>query len=90
MERGDKAMSNHWASIQLTCNKWHGIQEEVMACPESGVNVERLESSTDTDIKFLHMFTRIESCEKWAKVWLALAKAKDGVYNPDAPASVAA
>ncbi|KAE8774055.1 putative methionyl-tRNA synthetase [Hordeum vulgare] len=41
MQRGDKAMSNHRASIQLACHKWHGIQEEVMARPESGANIER-------------------------------------------------
>ena len=34
------------------------------------------------------MFTRIESCEKWTKVRLALAKAKDA-YNPDALAPAA-
>ncbi|CAM0945961.1 unnamed protein product [Alopecurus aequalis] len=28
---------------------------------------------------------RLESCEKWKEVRLALAKTKDGVYNPDTP-----
>ncbi|KAE8783911.1 putative methionyl-tRNA synthetase [Hordeum vulgare] len=45
----------------------------------------RRDSGTDADFKFLHVFTKIESCKKWAEVRLALAKAKDGVYNPDAP-----
>ncbi|XP_044975983.1 uncharacterized protein LOC123443598 [Hordeum vulgare subsp. vulgare] len=100
MECGDKAMSNHWASIQQACNKWHVIQEEVMSRPESGANVEpqmvrmfemfRRDSNTDADFKFLHVFTRIESCEKWAEARLALAKAKDDVHNPDAPISWAA
>ncbi|KAE8804296.1 putative methionyl-tRNA synthetase [Hordeum vulgare] len=49
---------------------------------ESGV-----ELCTDADFKFLHVFTKIESCEKWAVVRLALAKAKDDVYNPDTPVS---
>ncbi|CAM0879536.1 unnamed protein product [Alopecurus aequalis] len=40
-ERGEKAMANHWAVIQQACNKWHGIQEEVVARPESGANIER-------------------------------------------------
>ena len=40
MDRGDKAMANHWETIQQACNKWHGIQEEVAARPESGTNLE--------------------------------------------------
>ncbi|KAE8771010.1 putative methionyl-tRNA synthetase [Hordeum vulgare] len=32
----------------------------------------------------------IESCEKWAEVRLAVAKAKDDMYNPDSPVSGAA
>ncbi|KAE8791333.1 putative methionyl-tRNA synthetase [Hordeum vulgare] len=94
MDRGDKPMANHWATIQQSCNKWHRIQEEVIACPESGANVERQmvrmfdmyrPNNNDAEFKFLHVFTRIESCEKWTGVQLALAKAKDGVYNLDAP-----
>ncbi|KAI5014703.1 hypothetical protein ZWY2020_056093 [Hordeum vulgare] len=85
MKHGDKAKSNHWASIQLACHKWHGIQEEVMARPENGADVERhtfrRDNGNNADFKFLHVLTRIESCEKWAEVRLALAKAKDGVYN---------
>ncbi|KAE8789914.1 putative methionyl-tRNA synthetase [Hordeum vulgare] len=50
----------------------------------------RRASGTDADFKFLHVFTRIESCEKWVEVRLALAKAKDGMYNMDAPVSGAA
>ncbi|KAE8808279.1 putative methionyl-tRNA synthetase [Hordeum vulgare] len=91
MEQGDKAMSNYWASIQLTCNKWHEIQEEVMARPKSSANIKRQmvrmfkmfrrDNDTDADFKFFHVFTRIESCEKRAAVRLAPAKAKDDVYN---------
>ncbi|KAE8778065.1 putative methionyl-tRNA synthetase [Hordeum vulgare] len=33
------------------------------------------------------LFTRIESCEKWTDCRLALAKAKDDIYNLAAPAS---
>ena len=39
--------------------------------------------NNDGEFKFLHVFTRIESCEKWKEVRLALAKTKDDVYNPD-------
>ncbi|KAE8785736.1 putative methionyl-tRNA synthetase [Hordeum vulgare] len=97
MKRGDKAMSNHWESIQEACNKWNGIREEVMARPESGTNVAQhmirmfetfcRDSNTDADFKFIHVFTRIKSFEKWVEVRLALAKFEDDVYNPDAPIS---
>ena len=40
MQRGSKAMANHWALIQMACNKWHGIVEEIAAHPESGANIE--------------------------------------------------
>ncbi|KAE8791214.1 putative methionyl-tRNA synthetase [Hordeum vulgare] len=35
--------------------------------------------------KFLHVFSRIKSCEKWREVRLALHKAKES-YNSDMPA----
>ncbi|CAM0881035.1 unnamed protein product [Alopecurus aequalis] len=91
---GEKAMANHWAAIQQACNKWHSIQEEVRNRPQSGSNVEQRmvhmfdmyrRDNNYAEFKFLHVFTRIESCEKWKEVHLALAKTKDGVYNPDAP-----
>ncbi|KAE8797369.1 putative methionyl-tRNA synthetase [Hordeum vulgare] len=40
MDRSDKAMMNHWATIQTAYNKWHGIVEEVVARPESGANID--------------------------------------------------
>ncbi|KAE8819713.1 putative methionyl-tRNA synthetase [Hordeum vulgare] len=73
MDHGEKAMSNYWAAIQQACNEWHGIQEEVMARPVTNANFERRmvrmfrmlrRDNNDQDFKFLHMFTRIESCEK--------------------------
>jgi hypothetical protein len=36
--------------------------------------------------KYLNVFVRIESCEKWTTVRRNLAKNKDEQYNPDAPA----
>ncbi|KAE8768851.1 putative methionyl-tRNA synthetase [Hordeum vulgare] len=92
MDRGEKAMSNRWPTIQTACNKWHGIVEEVAARLESGANVEgqmiRMftmyrTDNKDQEFKFLHMFSRIESCEKWREVRLALDRAKE-TYNPDA------
>ncbi|KAE8766316.1 putative methionyl-tRNA synthetase [Hordeum vulgare] len=73
MERGNKAMSNHWVTIQTACNKWHGIIEEVIARPKNGANIEgrmvRMfgmyrQDNNDQEFKFLHVFSRIESCEK--------------------------
>jgi hypothetical protein len=48
--------------------------------------------SNNTDgqtFKYLNVFTRIESCEKWADVCWNLAKNNDEQYNPDAPALAA-
>jgi S-adenosylhomocysteine hydrolase len=53
MERGEKAMANHWATIQQACSKWHGIQEETKARLESGSNIER-------KVSFLSLFHRRE------------------------------
>jgi hypothetical protein len=46
----------------------------------------------DTDgqtFKYLNVFARIETCEKWAEVRRNLSKNKDEEYNPDAPAAAA-
>jgi hypothetical protein len=46
----------------------------------------------DTDgqtFKYLNVFARIETCEKWAEVRRILSKNKDEQYNPDAPAATA-
>jgi hypothetical protein len=39
--------------------------------------------------KYLNVFTRIETCEKWTEVCRNLSKNKDEQYNPDAPAAAA-
>jgi hypothetical protein len=39
--------------------------------------------------KYLNVFARIETCEKWAEVRQNLSKNKDEQYNPDAPAAAA-
>ncbi|XP_048544935.1 uncharacterized protein LOC125523912 [Triticum urartu] len=92
MQRGSKAMANHWGRIQLACNKWHGIVEEVAARPESGASVEdqllRMFAmyrgdNQDADFKHLHVYKRIDKCEKWAEVRRALGKAKE-TYKPNA------
>ncbi|KAE8778311.1 putative methionyl-tRNA synthetase [Hordeum vulgare] len=80
LDRGDKAMANHWTTIQTTCNKWHGIVEEMVRM----FGMYR-QDNNDQEFKFLHVFSRIESCEKWREVRLALAKSKE-TYNPDASA----
>jgi hypothetical protein len=44
MDRNPSKMSHHWGFIQQACNKWHGIQQEVMDCQESGTSIEDLVS----------------------------------------------
>ena len=42
------------------------------------------QDSSDQEFKYLHVFKRIEKCEKSADVRHTLAKAKE-TYKPDAP-----
>ncbi|XBJ10026.1 hypothetical protein VPH35_014983 [Triticum aestivum] len=93
MQRSSKAMANHWGRIQGACNKWNGVVEEVAAHPESGASVEdqllRMfalyrQSNRDAEFKYLHVYKRIDKCEKWAEVRRTLDKAKE-TYKPDAP-----
>jgi hypothetical protein len=30
MDRNPSGMSHRWGIIQAACNKWHGIQQEIM------------------------------------------------------------
>nr|XP_020168005.1 uncharacterized protein LOC109753517 [Aegilops tauschii subsp. strangulata] len=93
LQRGAKAMANHWGLIHAACNKWHVIVEEIAARPESDANVEdqllrmfalyRLGNS-DQEFKYLHVYKRIDKCEKWAEVRRTLDKAKE-TYKPDTP-----
>ena len=34
------------------------------------------------EFKFIHVFARIEKCDKWAETRADLAKAKNGTYVP--------
>ena len=38
------------------------------------------------EFKFIIVFSRLESCEKWKELRLQLSKTKNGIYDPDAPA----
>ncbi|KAE8780445.1 putative methionyl-tRNA synthetase [Hordeum vulgare] len=91
-------MANHWSTIQTACNKCHGIVEEVATSPESGANVKGQmlrvlamyrADNEDQEFRFLHVFSWIDSGEKWREVRLALDKAKE-TYNLNAPAPAAA
>ena len=42
------------------------------------------QSNNEAEFKYLHVFKRIDKCEKWAEVRRTLAKAKE-TYKPDAP-----
>ena len=41
-------------------------------------------SNSDAEFKYLHVYKRIDKCEKWAEVRRTLDKAKE-TYKPDAP-----
>ena len=47
------------------------------------------EDNDDVEFKFVHVFARIETCEKWADVRTALAKA-NAPFDPNAMATPAA
>ena len=42
------------------------------------------QSNSDAEFKYLHVYKRIDMCEKWAEVRRTLDKAKE-TYKPDAP-----
>jgi hypothetical protein len=44
MDCNPSGMSHRWGLIQQACNKWHGIQQEVMDRQESGTSIEDLVS----------------------------------------------
>jgi len=44
------------------------------------------QDNEDVKFKFIHVFTRIEMCEKWRETLIALAKAKNTTYDPSQPA----
>ena len=43
------------------------------------------QGNNDAEFKYLHVYKRIDKCEKWAEVRRTLEKAKE-TYKPDAPA----
>ena len=47
------------------------------------------QDNSDQEFKYLHVFKRIDKCEKWADIWRTLTKAKE-TYKPDAPTPGAA
>ena len=42
------------------------------------------QGNSDVEFKYLHVYKRIDKCEKWAEVRRTLDKAKE-TYKPDAP-----
>lgn len=95
-DRNDSAMSHRWHIIQQACNKWHGVVEEVRRVHVSGTNFEDQmramisayrEDNDDVEFKFIHVFARIETCEKWVETRRALSKA--GKFDPDAVPALA-
>ncbi|KAE8780198.1 D-2-hydroxyglutarate dehydrogenase, mitochondrial [Hordeum vulgare] len=84
MDSGEKAMVNRWSTIQTACKKWHVIVAEMIR-----LFAMYHTDNADQEFRFLHVFSRIDSCEKWREVWIALDKPKV-TYNPDAPTPDAA
>jgi hypothetical protein len=58
MDCNPSGMSHYWGIIQKACNKWHGIQQEVMDHQESGTSIEDLVSRAPLLIGWhLHLFS---------------------------------
>jgi hypothetical protein len=47
------------------------------------------EDNKDVEFKFIHVFKRIEKCDKWTMVRASLGKGKDFTFDPTAPLSAA-
>jgi hypothetical protein len=61
MDRNPSEMSPRWGIIQQACNKWHGIQQEVMDRQESGISIKDLVRRAPLLAGFyLHLFS--QSC----------------------------
>jgi hypothetical protein len=58
MDRNPSGMSRRWGIIQQACNKWHGIQQEVMDWQESKTSIEDLVSRAPLLVGWhLHLFS---------------------------------
>ncbi|KAK1631671.1 hypothetical protein QYE76_005986 [Lolium multiflorum] len=91
-DRNVSAMSHRWHMIQHACNKWHVVVEEVLRVHISGTNFADQtramitaygEDNDDIEFKFVHVFVRLETCDKWKEVQTALAKA-NALFDPKA------
>ncbi|KQJ88688.1 hypothetical protein BRADI_4g20543v3 [Brachypodium distachyon] len=96
-DRNESGLSHRWQMIQQACNKWHGIQEEARRRPASGSSAHDQmvamftafrDDNDDAKFKFIQVFVRIETCDKWTETRAGLAKT--GTYDPTAAPPAAA
>ncbi|XBH66423.1 hypothetical protein VPH35_094931 [Triticum aestivum] len=97
MQRGSKAMANHWGRIQRRATNGMGSSRRSRlarraaqalriryATPLLRMFALYRQSNSDAEFKYLHVYKRIDKCEKWTEVQCTLDKAKE-TYKPDAP-----
>nr|XP_045089301.1 uncharacterized protein LOC109734644 [Aegilops tauschii subsp. strangulata] len=97
MQRGSKAMVNHWGRIQGRATNGMGSSRRSWlarraapalriryATPLLRMFALYRQSNSDAEFKYLHVYKRIDKCEKWAEVRRTLDKAKE-TYKPDTP-----
>lgn len=101
MNRNENTMPHRWGVIQPLVNKFHCFLVTVQRRKESGHTMEMhlkhallmyKKWSKGKDFSLMHVFTKLESCPKWAKTRFTLNDGAvidvDGIPMPLLSASV--